>query len=449
MDPLLEASIPAGSLDDRISHITPVLYWFLIVPLIPLVFLAIRRIYISTVVKRRTVSAFREMHRQADEYIRLGMPTSAAVIYEEKLHLPDRAAPLFEKGGDLVRAASAHLQSGRKDKAMMLYEEAGEFEEAAELASCLGKHDNAARLYGQAGKHHESAICLQRAGRKMAAAKEYRVAGEYKKAAALLEELEMPSEAAEMYSISIRNARIESSSLEEFYRYAVLLEKAGQPEKALGVLNEISAIDAQYMDVSGRIQALRAATQGTGESAAELQGKSLDAGTSDMDEIAETEAPAQKEKEKTLRDIINSYAGKPLAPKESVRLWVLVLKALKEYQQKNGPHLRFSPECIFVSGGGFEIRKAEAACCPAYLDPEGPNPYSDMYAMGVMLFEMLTGAVSGLNPDEMRKRLPSAVNTDVPAVLDGVFSICIAPPSKRFKGPDEALAALKSASRGK
>ena len=433
--PIMETPLQGGEgIDERIHRITPVLYWFLLVPFVPLVIYAIRRVYMSTIVKRQRQSRYKEMLLQADEYTKAGRFTSAAIIYEEKLNMPDRAAPLFEKGGDLVRAANGYEACGQREQAMRLYEEAGEFGAAAELAQSLGKNDEAASLYGRAGRHLESAVCLERAGRKMASAKEYRAAGEYKKASGLLEELGMPGEAAEMYSISIRNIKIERSTLAEFYKYAALLEKAGQPEKALSVFNEISAADPEYRDVSGRIEALDSAADKSKDNA------------QDTDEMAVNENPAAKEKERTLRDVT---AGRALPPKEAVRIWVQVLKALKEYQKKNGPHLRLSPVCIFSVEDGFEVRKAEGVCAAIYEDPEGPNPYSDMYSMGVMLFEMLTGDISGFTPEGIRNTLPSAANAEVPPVLDGVFSVCVAPPARRLKNADEALAALKSASRGK
>ena len=94
---------------------------------------------------------------------------------------------------------------------------------------------------------------MQQAGKTIYAVKAYREAGEYKKAAMLLKEDGMLKEAADMFQIYLYEKKPESSTLEDFYTYALLLERTGQVQKAIGVFKEIDKVNPAFRDVKDRL----------------------------------------------------------------------------------------------------------------------------------------------------------------------------------------------------
>lgn len=77
-----------------------------------------------------------------------------------------------------------------------------------------------------------------------------------------------------------------------------------------------------------------------------------------------------------------------------------------------------------------------------YLAPEvqrgeGADERSDIYSLGVLLFEMLTGSL----PEG--RELPSEVKRKIPSSIDDVFSRCYVRKSKRYKSLEELGAALR------
>ena len=78
-----------------------------------------------------------------------------------------------------------------------------------------------------------------------------------------------------------------------------------------------------------------------------------------------------------------------------------------------------------------------------YLAPEvqrgeGADERSDIYSLGVLLFEMLTGSL----PEG--RELPSEVKRKIPSSIDEVFSRCYVRKSKRYKSLEELAAALRA-----
>ena len=434
--PFLEKG-PAESFDERVERIVPVLYMFIIVPLIPIAYLIIRKIYASTIQKPQKRSRMEDLRIAALSHEKLGEYVSAAVIYETEFKDIEKAASLYELGADFTKAARLFENLGQKKKARDLYEKAGEPGPAADLSLALGLLEDAARLYQASGNPLEAAECLERADRKLAAAKAYREAGKYGRASELLDEIGMHKEAAEMFSIVLRGKDLSFATLDEFFTYAELLERADDEMGSQELFRRIAALDPNYREVGEKIKAH--VMEEKARAVTEIEGQpSPDATPVAADEPLEFPRRAE---ENSLRALIRKRGR--LEPKESLKIWVQALKGVKEYQHANGAHGALSPECILVENGVARIKKERKN---SDYTEEGPlDPGSDIYSMGLILYEMLTGERTGVSLKNLQ-----SVYADFPLWLYGVLQKCLKPRGEgRFGSIDEIFAALKSASQKK
>jgi len=145
----------------------------------------------------------------------------------------------------------------------------------------------------------------------------------------------------------------------------------------------------------------------------------------------------------------------PLAPAEAARIGVEVLRALSPAHAVGILHLDVKPENVLLATDGhvrladLGVGAAIRACRPSdaaeilapapeppeLLEPAaGPDPRTDLFLTGALLFEALTGRPPA------GARSPREARTDVPLALDTAVSRALAPiPSERF--PDaEAFA---------
>ncbi|HUB05829.1 MAG TPA: serine/threonine-protein kinase [Myxococcales bacterium] len=144
----------------------------------------------------------------------------------------------------------------------------------------------------------------------------------------------------------------------------------------------------------------------------------------------------------SLRQRLDALGGKPLAVNEALRHFLQVCYALRASHQVGLLHQNLKPENILVDHLGnakladFGMSRVIETDNPqkqmpqvfmgtggmGYLPPEQLTakkdfgPESDLYMLGLILYEMLTGQLPG-----RRSPLPSAANSAVPAKIDPIF----------------------------
>ena len=174
----------------------------------------------------------------------------------------------------------------------------------------------------------------------------------------------------------------------------------------------------------------------------------------------------------SLKDLVRRG---PLEPGYAVELVVQVLKAARFAHRHGIVHRDLKPHNVMLDDEGrvkvtdFGIARAGASDMTEtgsimgtaqYLSPEQAQGHavtssSDLYSIGVMLFELLTGRVpfEGESPVTIALRHvseapppPSRLNPRVPPALDAVVLRALAKdPNDRFADADEFIAALSAA----
>jgi tetratricopeptide (TPR) repeat protein len=208
------------------------LFLLLLIPAAIALFFIIRFIYKNTIGEMRKTTLIEDYKKEAEGLEKSCKYVSAANIYESRLKDPQKAAALYEKGGDYRKAAGLYDILGESTKAKEMYEKDGNIENSAQVSMREGEYEDAAQLYDRAGKKLDAALLMERAGRRLAAVRAYREAGDYRNAARLLEVEGMAKEAAEMFGLSLSDKQPDGSTIEDFYAYAFKLEKQAQQKSA-------------------------------------------------------------------------------------------------------------------------------------------------------------------------------------------------------------------------
>jgi class 3 adenylate cyclase/tRNA A-37 threonylcarbamoyl transferase component Bud32 len=168
----------------------------------------------------------------------------------------------------------------------------------------------------------------------------------------------------------------------------------------------------------------------------------------------------------------------PLPPAEATAVALQVARALCVAHRRNVIHRDIKPQNILLAESGeakvadFGIAKA-AACTvatqegvipgtPHYVSPEQvlgqpATPQSDLYSLGVVLYEMLTGRVPhdaetpiGIAMKHVSGQLhpPKEVNPDVPEGINAVTTRLLArEPENRYQSADELVEDLERIGR--
>lgn len=390
----VQVAASEDSVEEKASKSLLAIFLVILIPVLIALFFLIRFIYRQTIGKKLKTTLIEDYKKEAEKYEKAGEFVSAAHIYDNKLKDHRKAAMLYEKGGDYKQAAMLYHLLGMSSKTKEMYEKAGNLEDAAEVALMEGEFDEAATLYDKAGKKIDVARVMQQSGKTIYAVKALREAGEYKKAAALLKQEGMLKEAAEMFGFYLYDKKPESSNLEDFYSYALMLESTGQIEKAVEVFKEINKINPVFRDVKDRLKALM------------------------MPPCQEVQIP---EGQTTLRRFIRD--GR-IEPRDSLRLWVQILKSLQGAHKDGWPFGIINPDNIII-GAKNSISFLKRTQSPDYIPPEilkevDLDERADIYSAGVILYEMLTGSLNGLGS-------VSVIDTveDVPEWLDNIVIRCL------------------------
>jgi serine/threonine-protein kinase len=179
---------------------------------------------------------------------------------------------------------------------------------------------------------------------------------------------------------------------------------------------------------------------------------------------------------RSLKTIIREEA--PLDPERAIDLTIQILRAARFAHRRGIIHRDFKPQNVIVDGEGrakvtdFGIARAGASDMTQtgsimgtaqYLSPEQAqgepvSAASDLYSIGIILYEMLTGRVPfegesavsvALKQVNERPTPPSAFNSAVGLGLETVVMRAMEKhPSLRFQDADEFIAALQDARAG-
>jgi eukaryotic-like serine/threonine-protein kinase len=142
----------------------------------------------------------------------------------------------------------------------------------------------------------------------------------------------------------------------------------------------------------------------------------------------------------SLREKLERAGGKSLPVAESIRTFLQLSYALRAAHASGLTHHNVKPENVLYDAYGnarlgdfglsrvIEVEPGKGlpqvfvgTGSLSYLAPElitrkDAGPAADVYGLGILLYEMLTGGIPG-----RRSPLPSEVNTEVPSKLDPIF----------------------------
>ncbi|HVP60502.1 MAG TPA: serine/threonine-protein kinase [Myxococcaceae bacterium] len=142
----------------------------------------------------------------------------------------------------------------------------------------------------------------------------------------------------------------------------------------------------------------------------------------------------------SLRDRLERAGGKSLPVGESIRTFLQLSYALRAAHASGLTHHNLKPENVLYDGYGnaklgdfglsrvIEVEPGKGmpqvfvgTGSLSYLAPElitrkDAGPAADVYGLGILLYEMLTGGIPG-----RRSPLPSEINPEVPSKLDPIF----------------------------
>ena len=139
--------------------------------------------------------------------------------------------------------------------------------------------------------------------------------------------------------------------------------------------------------------------------------------------------------ETTLRSMI-AYGR--LEPKYGMRLWIQIMRTLARHHSEQVFFGCLTPEAVRIDmQNQVELdapsHRPEIYTAPEVLAGQAPGPHSDVYAMGVILFEMVTGSL-----EHFSTRSPAEIKADIPSWLNELIMKCTsADREDRFASTEE------------
>ncbi len=226
------------------------------------------------------------------------------------------AASHYESAGRLLQAAELRVENGESEQAATLFERAGDSERAAEIYRAVGDLLRAGRAYEEAEDLESAVVCYRDAGAIPKLIDVLEKTGQYFEAASLCEECNDTGRAMRDYQqvdsrhpeyfqacrilaetftsqgkleLAVQKAdeaisfsRPGEVSPDSFAWYGDLLDKAGRPDRALEVFQELRDRHPEHPHIATRIEEIRKkiTDRGTEESSTVLQGIALGSGGS-------------------------------------------------------------------------------------------------------------------------------------------------------------------------
>lgn len=409
-----------------------------------------------------------ESLKAAGVYMKAEKYFDAAVIFKNKGDRL-RAGTAFEKFGNKFAAAQEFEAAGKFMKAAKLYGEAEVFKEAAEaFRKGLGEdslsYDNLDTYYTYAAflimaEDIDTAVDIYRGIMELDdtfkdVKERYEslvalTSGEYGDEMGGLAMDEMAY--APLEEEPPASPEDEARALQELEALTAAPAKEGMPATPPPAPKPATAKDARYAAFAKRFKGQMKGEMGKlfYEIAAKRGGKlAPKAGArppSTQPQVEGAQPPPsphqQQDEAMTLRMML---ASGHLEPRYGMRLWVQVLKRLSLLHAEGTHFGCLPPEGIFIDmenninlvrpDGAFEQYTA-----PEVLSGAAPDEQADIYAMGVVLFDMVTGDMAQLG-----KSAPSALQPEVPAWMDTIILKCIEPDrAKRYAGVKEIFVQLQ------
>jgi len=146
----------------------------------------------------------------------------------------------------------------------------------------------------------------------------------------------------------------------------------------------------------------------------------------------------------SLQEIYDS--GAILSVSEAISIAYQICSALEAAHRRGIAHLDIKPSNILISrdgkvkvadfgiarilGESYEEDKGyilgtEEYMAPEVLEGEAMDSLSDIFAAGIVIYEMLMGNIPEYQPEDSRYRNPSDINKSIPKKLDELINGCI------------------------
>ena len=380
-----------------------------------------------------------------------------AASYYEKAAEYEKAIELYTLGKDYSRAGSIYEMLQQPQKAMGMYKKAGDANKVAGMYMKAGNYIEAAKLFKSKGDTLRAAQAFEKMGNHAAAAREYSESGKYIKAAKLYKEASMFKEAGDSFYKSFEGQEVGQDNLSQYFTLAAFMVMAEDIGGATSIYKKIYDIDPNFKDVARKLRVIEGAPEEEAETVDAVAGApatpeepttppppddSMEQNDIDdlFSEVAKAEEAKEEEEnsglqnESSLKSLINSGH---LEPAYSLRIWMQILKQLDSMHSSDKFFGCISPDSIFIDMEN-NIRLEEPReyqdvyTAPEVLDGDKPDGQSDVYAMGVILYEMITGTTETIGT-----KYPIDYVSDLPEWLDHLIMKSLDEKPSRYRGVDE------------